>query len=472
MTLTCGPFFDRYGHNGKPTAPEFSHDDSATDGRTPSSNTLGNALLGILPGSLRGTTSPRGQSVPTSARHQEKKQRPNIPERTAENQGDGDSMIALANFGERPRYPPRGDSRRAHAGESARSDSGSGTTTEHSEARSWKTGGTANLGMSSASMLSWGYNITASEASRTPGSPTTVTSNVSDGQNSQWTAKPGQRSNLGAPIMSRSSDTPVLSSGNILRAPENSSTSSLTATQLTTQRQRQEDRPFSPARSDATGYSASEAAAYANRHKDSRSRSSGSGSGGYALPTAHPATGAGAGGGVGGGPQPLKPPPRTDRDRERERLERIEREERERQERLASSRYDLVGVAKDRSRLPAPPPPYSSTVTTTSRPSFSSTRVGDIGIGTGTGTGILPPTNFDRDLEVARAGSPSNTSARSKYSARGTVGTGTGTGSVREYSVREYSITPDLSAPQTGNQSYRSYTPDDRFAGGRFTPER
>lgn len=166
----------------------------------------------------------------------------------------------------------------------------------------------------------------------------------------------------------------------------------------------------------------------------------------------------------------MKPPPRTDRDRERERLERIEREERERQERLASSRYDLVGVAKDRSRLPAPPPPYSSTVTTTSRPSFSSTRVGDIGIGTG--TGILPPTNFDRDLEVARAGSPSNTSARSKYSARGTVGTGTGTGSVREYSVREYSITPDLSAPQTGNQSYRSYTPDDRFAGGRFTPER
>lgn len=353
MTLTCGPCSDRYGHNGKPTAPGFSHEGSASGGRAARSNTLGNALFDMLPGSRREASSRSDQSVPTStsARHQEKKQRPNITERTAGNQGDGDSLIALSNFGERPRFPG-GDGRKVHPGEFARSDSESGTVGEHSEARSWRTGGTANAATSSASVLSWGYNLAENRVSKPPGSPTTVTSNISDGQLSQWTAKPGQRSNLGsAPSMPSSSDTPILSSGNILKAPENSSTPSLTATQPVTQRQRQEGRPFSPAQSDATRYSASEAAAYASRHKDSRS-----GSGGYANLTTGASAGAGAGAGAGGGPQPLKPPPRTDRDRERERLERIEREERERQERLASSRYDLVGAAKDRSRLPAPPP--------------------------------------------------------------------------------------------------------------------
>jgi hypothetical protein len=154
---------------------------------------------------------------------------------------------------------------------------------------------------------------------------------------------------------------------------------------------------------------------------------------------------------TGGGPQPLKPPPRTERDRERERLEKIEREERERQERLANARYDRVGAAKDRSRLP--PPSYT---TVTGRPSESSIRAGDIHAG----VGIPLSNNFDRDLEVARAGSPS-ASAYSN-SARGTGTTG---------SVREHTSTSDLSAPQPGN---RSYTPDDRMvgAGGRFTPER
>ena len=350
-------------------------------------------------------------------------------------------MIALSNFGERPRFPG-GHGRRAHAGEPARSDSGSGTVTEHSEARSWGTGGTANLDMSSASVLSWGYSKTENEVPKAPGSPTGATSIVSDGQLSQWTVKPGHRSNLGARIMSSSSDMPI----------SLSSTSSLTATQLIAQRQRQEGRSFSPAQSDVTGYSASEAAAYASRHKGSRSGSSG----GYAhlITGAGAGTGGGGGGGAGagagaggGGPQPLKPPPRTERDRERERLEKIEREERERQERLASARYDLVGAAKDRSR--PPPPPYSSTATP--RPSQSSSRTGDAAHAPGAGIGMgIPASNFDRDLEVARSGSPSNISARSKYSARGTLGTGSG---------REYTITPDLSAPQPGN---RSYTPDDR----------
>ena len=416
--------------------------------------TFGNALLGILPSSRRGASSASasGQSVPASTRHQERKQRSNMAEDSAESREESDCMIALSNFGERPRFPG-GDGRKTHAGESAKSDSGSGT---HSEARSWKTGGTANLGMSSASVLSWGYIKTENEVSKPPRSPTVATSIVSDGQLSQWTAKPGQRSNLGGPILSSSSDTPMsISSANDLRPPENSSTSNLTATQLITQRQRQEGRSFSPARSDATGYSASEAAAYASRHKGNRSGGSGAyahlttgaaavagtGGGGGAAVGAVAGAGAGAGAGGGGGPQPLKPPPRTDRDRERERLEKIEREERERQERLASARYDLVGVAKDRSRLP--PPPYASI--DTRRPSESSSRNGDI---THAGMGI-PASNFDRDLEVARSGSPSNISARS-YSARGTVGTGSG---------REYTVTPDLSAPQPG---YRSYTPDDR----------
>ncbi len=143
-------------------------------------------------------------------------------------------------------------------------------------------------------------------------------------------------------------------------------------------------------------------------------------------------------------PVPLE---ETERDRERERLEKIEREERERQERLASARYDLVGAAKDRTR--PPPPPYSSTATP--RPSQSSSRTGDVTYAGGAGMGMgIPASNFDRDLEVARSGSPSNISARSKYSARGTVGTGSG---------REYALTPDPSAPQPGN---RSHTPDDR----------
>lgn len=418
--------------------------------------TFGNALLGILPSSRRGASSASasGQSVPTSARHQKRKQRSNVAEGSAESREESDSMIALSNFGERPRFPG-GESRRSHAGEAARSDSASGTITEHSEARSWRTGGTANPGTSSASVLSWGYIKTENEASRPPRSPTVATSIVSDGQLSQWTAKPGQRSNLGGPIISSSSDTPMsVSSANDLRAPENTSTSSLTAAELITQRQRQEGRSFSPAQSDATGYSASEAAAYASRHKNNRS----GGSGGYAHLTTGATAGAGMGGGGGavvgavagagaggGGPQPLKPPPRTDRDREKERLEKIEREERERQERLASARYDLVGVAKDRSRLP--PPPYASI--DTRRPSESSSRNGEITHAGGAGMGI-PASNFDRDLEVARSGSPSNISARSKYSARGTVGTGSG---------REFTLTPDPSAPQPG---YRSYTPDDR----------
>ena len=365
--------------------------------------------------------------MPNSARHQGKEEGLNIAQTTTEARGGGDSRIALTNFGERPRFPG-GDGRRAHAGESARSDSGSGSIAELSEARSWRTGGTAHAGMSSGSVLGWGYSTMEKEVSRVPGSPTTATSQLSDGQLSHWTAKPGQRSNLGAPIMSPSSDT-AISYAKIPRAPENHSTSSLTATQVIGQRQRQEGRSFSPARSDATGYSASEAAAYADRHKNSRS----GGSGGYTHLT-------------GGAPQPLKPPPRTERDKERERLEKIEREERERQERLANARYDLVGA----SRLP--PPAYS---TTTRWPSRSSSRAGDTYASMG-----IPPGNFDCDLEVARAGSPSN-STRS-ISARGTGATG---------SVRDHTPTPDLSAPQPGN---RSYTPDDRTAGGggRFTPER
>ncbi len=278
LTLTCGPCSDRYGHNGKPTAPKFSHEGSARP------TAFGNALLGILPGSWRGTSMASRRSAPTSARHQERNQGPNIAEGSAENRGEGDSMIALSNFGERPRFP--GDGRKAHAGEFARSDSGSGTVTELSEARSWRTGGTANLGMSSASVLSWGYSKTENAVSKAPGSPTVATSIVSDGQLSQWTAKPGHPSNLGAPIISSSSDAPM----------SISSTSSLTATQLITQRQRQEGRSFSPALSDVTGYSASEAAAYASRHKDGRS----DGSGGYAhLIGAGAGTGGGGGGGAG-----------------------------------------------------------------------------------------------------------------------------------------------------------------------------
>jgi hypothetical protein len=152
----------------------FTVEPLAGGGRAASSSALGvgDALLGILPGSRRGNKPPRGQSAATSARHQEKKQgpNPNLTERTAENLGEGDSMIALSNFGQRPRFPG-GEGRRAHAGEfaRARSDSRSGTTTEPSEAHSRRTGGTANL---STSTLSCGYtNLTANDAPKPPRKP-------------------------------------------------------------------------------------------------------------------------------------------------------------------------------------------------------------------------------------------------------------------------------------------------------------
>lgn len=420
---------DRHGKSGKPTPPNLSQEGSP--GRVGRSSTFGNALLGILPGSRRGTPSPSRLLSSTSPPHQEKKKTPDVAESAAGSRGEVDS-IALSNFGERPRFPG-GDSRKAQAGEFPRSDNGS--MTELSEVRSWRTGNTATPGLSSSSARGssrgWGYNTTEKEPSRVPGSPKTITSNLSDSQLSQWTAKPGQaqRSKLGTPIMPLPSDASIRS-GATTRPSDNTPTSNLTATQLIAQRQQQEGRSFSPARSDVTGYSTSEAAAYASRHKKSRS----GGSGAHAPLTS-------------GGPQPLKPPPRTERDKERERLEKIEREERERQERLANAKYDHVAAVIDRNRYSGRPPPSYSTLT--QQPSHS-----QVSLHSGVGA---PPNNFDRDLELARAGSPSN-SARST-SARGTVTT---------VSVRDYTPTPDLAAYQSGN---RAYTPDDRTPGG-FTPER
>jgi len=442
MTLTCS-CSDRYGHNGKPTPPKLSQEGSGSGGGRGGavrSSMFGNALLGILPSSRRGTPSTSGRSVPTNARHPEKKRGPDIAESITESRGEGDSMIALTNFGERPRFPG-GDGRNAHAGELARSDNGS--MTELSEARSWRTGGTsATPGVSPGSVMGWGSSA-EKETLRAPGSPKTVVSNVSDGQLSQWTARPtqAQRSQLGASIMSSPPDTPVPPRA-LPTPPENASTSNLTAYQLIAQRQRQESRPFSPARSDVTAYSTSEAAAYASRHKSSRS----GGSGGYAhLP------------GGGSGPQPLKPPPKTERDKERERLEKIEREERERQERLASAKYDRVAAVMDRNRYPGrPPPPYATALTQAHQQTQLPPSSSRINIHAAVGAA-----NFDRDLELARAGSPAY-SARST-SARGTVATG----SMRDYTPTP---TPDIAAQQ------RSYTPDDRTAGGggggRYTPER
>ena len=412
---------DRHGNTGKPTPLKRSQEGSASGvGR---SSMLGNALLGILPGSQPDTPPP---SRP-SARHQEKKQKPNVAESTTESRGEGDS-IALSNFGERPRFLGE-EGRKAQAGELTRSDNGS--MTELSEARSWRTGDTATPGRSSGSARGWGYNTIEKEPSRVPGSPKTVSSNLSDSQLSQWTAKPiqAQRSNLGTLIMPSPSDAPMPPRV-IPRPSDNSSTSNLTATQLIAQRQRQEGGPFSPARSDITGHSTSEAADYASRHK----KTSSGGSGGHAHLTS-------------GGPQPLRPPPRTDRERERERLEKIEREEKERQERLASAKYDHVAAVVDRNRFPSRPPPSYATLTQHPSQSQSSLH----------GGAGAPLTNFDRDLELARAGSPS-------YSARSTSARGT----VTTVSVREYTPTPDLTAQRPG---HRAYTPDDR-TGGRFTPER
>ena len=62
-----------------------------------------------------------------------------------------------------------------------------------------------------------------------------------------------------------------------------------------------------------------------------------------------------------------------------------------------------------------------------------------------------PPDNFDTHLELARAGSPSN-SAYSN-SERETV------------IVRDYTPTPDLTAPRPGN---RACTPNDHTAGQGF----
>ena len=388
--------------------------------------------------------------MPTSARNQAKKKRPSAAEGSSEKRGDGESMIPVSNFGERPRFP--GGGRKGHGGESPRSDNGS--TTELSDVRSWNTGHTSTPGMSSGSAkLAWGYTMMEKEPSRVPGSPTTAISNLSDGQLSQWTAKPVhghgvQRGSLvGAPIKPTSpSDaaTPSTAAAAALpRAPENPSLSNLTTTRLIAQRQQKEARSFSPARSDTTGYATSEAAAaFAGRRQSNRS----AGSGGYA----HLALGAAP----GSGPQPLKPPPRTERDRERERLEKIEREERERQERLASARYDRVGAAIDRNRrAPAAAPGAPAHASSSSSSPLGTGRTGMDGP-------PGPPGNFDRDLELARAGSPAN-SARST-SARGTPATA---------SVRVHTPNSDLTAaaaagaPQNGS---RAYTPD----GGRFTPER
>lgn len=50
----------------------------------------------------------------------------------------------------------------------------------------------------------------------------------------------------------------------------------------------------------------------------------------------------------------------------------------------------------------------------------------------------VPVSNFARDLEVARSGSPSNISARSKYYAQGTVGAGVYVNTVLHALAHEY----------------------------------